>query len=118
MVHCTVVQWAFPGLQLNWLRCCTVKATSGCMAVVAYMMHLTAVRYGILDIRILSSLLVGPRALDSTTFESRGVATGCASSRCRHLAIPSMYAVWQRDMVCACRSWVIAMPSNHVSSPR
>ena len=44
ITHCSTVQWAWPGLDKNWLKCCTTNATSMCMPITAYMMDLTAVK--------------------------------------------------------------------------
>src|SRR5882672_3736528 len=66
MTCCAAVQCACPGSQLNWLRCCMEKATSGWVAVAAYIMDPTAVRYGIFFIRSRSSSLLGLRSFDST----------------------------------------------------
>ena len=92
IVCCAAVQWEFPRLLLNWARCWTAKATSGRVAVAAYMIDPTAVRYGIFFIRSFSSSLVGPRSFDRTTCGSRGVVTGCASKRSSRLVMLSMYA--------------------------
>ena len=92
IVRCAAIQWAFPGLLLNWARCWTAKATSGHVAVAAYMIDPTVVRYGIFFIHSFSSSLIGPRSFDRTMCGSRGVATGCVSKRSSHLVMLSMYA--------------------------
>ena len=56
IVRCAAIQWAFPGLLLNWARCWTAKATLGRVAVAAYMIDPTVVRYGIFFIRSFSTL--------------------------------------------------------------
>jgi len=54
MTCCAVVKCALPRLQLNWLRYCMAYETSGWVAVAAYIMDPTAVRYGNFSICVFS----------------------------------------------------------------
>ena len=69
------------------------------MPLVAYIVELTAVRYGICTISTLSLLVVGENDFDSITLGSRGIVMGWATSRCKCFMIFSMYAFCDRDIV-------------------